>query len=398
MNNILEKINRVWDKKLTRREFINKCLKAGLLFGAASSLFDIFSRYKAYAAIGEKRGLHEALYYEKIGDEAVKCLLCPNQCVLSDGQRGFCRVREPVKGKLYTLVYELVCAQHVDPIEKKPLFHVLPGSTSYSIATSGCNSRCKYCQNWTISQKPPEETFNERLTCESLVRAAAANGCDSISYTYTDPIVFYEYVLAASKAARNAGILNVAVTGGKINPEPLRELCGFIDAAHIDFKGFNDRFLNEVCAQRLDTITETIKIMKNAGVWIELVNLIVPTLNDDMGDLRKMVKWIRSNVGPDVPLHFSRFWPQYKLRSLYPTPVETLKQARDIALEEGINYVYIGNVPELEEENTICPSCKKAVIKRAGYSVRENNLEKGKCRFCGQVIPGIWEKPGRKII
>ncbi|MGB3082297.1 MAG: AmmeMemoRadiSam system radical SAM enzyme [Candidatus Omnitrophota bacterium] len=388
---ILEKLDNIWQKKFTRRDFLKKCLTAGLGMGASLYLFGLFSKYKAYAAIGEKRGMREALFYEKMGGDAVRCLLCPNQCMLSNGQRGFCRVREPVDGKLYTLVYELVCSVHVDPIEKKPLYHMLPGSKSFSVATAGCNSRCKNCQNWTISQRPPEETTNRFLSSGNLVARASANGCASIAYTYTEPIIFYEYMMEASRLAKEKGIYNVMVTGGKINPEPARELGKYVDAANFDLKGFDKKFLRENCAQDLDKILQALTIMKQEGIWVEVTNLIVPTLNDNMNDIRRMVKWLKSNLGPDTPLHFSRFWPQYKLRSLYPTPVETLKRARDIAREEGIHYVYIGNVPEIGVESTVCPKCKKVVIKRLGYSVLENNVVDGKCKFCGNKIPGIWK-------
>ena len=389
--NILQKLENIWHEELTRRDFLRKCLAAGLGLGVSLYFFDVASRFKAYAAIGEKRGMREALFYEKMGSDAVRCTLCPNNCVLSNGQRGFCRVREPVDGKLYTLVYELVCAVHVDPIEKKPLFHVLPGSKSFSVATAGCNSRCKFCQNWTISQRSPEETNNQRLTCSNLVSSAKANGCRSIAYTYTEPFAFYEYMYDASRVARENGVLNIAVTGSKLNPEPLKKACKVLDAANIDFKAFDDKYLREVCAQQLDNVLRTIKIMKEEGVWIELTNLIVPTLNDDMDMIRRMVGWILDNLGPDVPIHFSRFWPQYKLRSLYPTPVETLKAAREIALKAGVHFAYIGNVPEIGSESTSCPKCGKVVIKRVGYSVLKNNVTDGKCAFCGEKIPGIWK-------
>ena len=388
----LDRLSEVLAQKISRREFIKGCLAAGIAVGASTYLFDALSKYKAYAAIGEKRGMHEALFYEKIDDKTVRCQLCFNRCTLTNGQRGFCRVREPVDGKLYSLVYELVCSTHVDPIEKKPMFHMLPGSKAFSIATAGCNSRCKYCQNWTISQKSPEEVRNQRLSNQDLVSSTIANGCRSIAYTYTEPIIFYEYVLAASGLAHKNGIYNIMVTGGKINPEPLKRICSVVDAANIDLKGFDDKYLKEVCAQKLDNILETIMIMKKEGVWIELTNLIVPTLNDNMADIRKMVKWVKANVGPDVPIHFSRFWPQYKLRSLYPTPVETLKEARSIALEEGLHYAYIGNVPEIGGESTTCPHCGKVVIKRQGYKVLDNNVSaEGKCKFCGGTIAGIWQ-------
>jgi len=387
---VLKKIEEIWKKRLTRREFIRRCVAIGVGAGTSLYFFDVISRYKAYASIGEKRGMHEALFYEKIGEDVVRCLLCPNQCTLSDGQRGFCRVREPVQGKLYTLVYELICSAHIDPIEKKPLYHVLPGSRAFSIATAGCNSRCKFCQNWTISQRKPEELTNERLSCDNLVDSALRNGCRSIAYTYTEPVIFYEYVLDGSKKAKENGLLNILVTGGKINPAPLKKMCNVADAANVDLKAFDDNYMRDVCAQKLDNILRTLTIMKAEGMWVEITNLIVPTLNDDMTKIRKMAKWIKKNLGPEVPLHFSRFWPQYKLRTLYPTPVETLKKAREIALEEGLYYVYIGNVPEISASDTKCPSCGKVVIARRGYRVFENNVESGKCKFCSQKIAGIF--------
>ena len=387
---MLDKLNAIWEKRFTRKDFLKACLKAGISAGTSLYIADVFSRYKSFAAIGEKRGMKEAMYYEKWGDDAVKCLLCPTGCMLTTGQRGFCRVREPVDGKLYSLVYELVCAIHIDPIEKKPMYHMLPGSRSLSIATAGCNSRCKYCQNWTISQKTPEETTNKRVSCQNLTASALKNNCATIAYTYTEPIVFYEYMVDAAKIAKKNGIRNVMVTGGKINPEPMKEASKHVHAANIDLKGFNKDYLREVCAQDLDNILKALVTMKDNGMWIELTNLIVPTLNDNMDEIRRMTVWIKNTLGADTPLHFSRFWPQYKLRSLYPTPVETLQKAKDIAMEEGLNYVYVGNVPGLDASDTICPNCKKIVIKRAGFFVRENNLFEGCCKFCGQKIAGIW--------
>lgn len=390
--NILDKLGRIWHKKLTRRDFLKKSVAAGVGLGASLWYFDLLSKYKAFAAIGEKRGMHEAYFYEKVGDDAVRCLLCSNQCMLTDGQRGFCRVREPVKGKLYSLVYELICSAHIDPIEKKPMFHMLPGSKAFSIATAGCNSRCKYCQNWTISQRSPEEVTNQRLSTPNLVSSAITNGCRSIAYTYTEPIIFYEYVLDAAKLAKENGIYNIAVTGAKINSEPLRKWCKYVDAANVDLKGFDEKYLRDICAQKLTDTLNTLTIMKEEGTWVEITNLIVPTLNDNMDDIRRMVKWVKNNLGADVPMHFSRFWPQYKLRSLYPTPVETLQKAREIALSEGLHYVYIGNVPEIGTESTVCPKCKNVVIKRIGYRVLENNVSSsGICKFCGNKIAGIWK-------
>jgi len=387
---ILGKLCGIWNKEFTRKDFLRKCAVAGICVGTSSFAFDLFSKYKAYASIDEKRGMKEALYYEKWGGGTVKCLLCPMGCVLSTGQRGFCRVREPVDGKLYTLVYELVCSLHIDPIEKKPVFHMLPASKALSVATAGCNSRCKFCQNWTISQKPPEETANRVVTARGLVESAKNNGCASIAYTYSEPVVFYEYMLASAELARKAGIKNIMVTGGKINKEPLENAARYIDVANVDLKGFDKKYMREVCAQDLDNILAALTTMRKSGMWIELTNLIVPTLNDNMEDIRRMSAWIRDNLGEDTPLHFSRFWPQYKLRSLYPTPVETLMAAREVALKEGLRYVYTGNIPGMGVENTICPGCGETVIKREGYAVMENNIAGGKCKFCGRNIAGIW--------
>lgn len=323
-------------------------------------------------------------------NDFVKCQLCPRGCVLQEGMRGNCLVRMNIGGKLHTLVYGNPCAVHIDPIEKKPVYHMLPGSTAFSIATAGCNLHCKYCQNWEISQVPPEETKNLDMPPEKVVEYAIQGGCRSIAYTYSEPVVFYEYMLDTSKLARKKGIRNIMVTNGYINPEPFKELCKWIDAAHIDFKGFTEEYYQEVCGGSLQPVLNTIKIAKEEGVWIDLINLIVPTLNDDMAKIEEMCIWIRDNVGKDVPLHFSRFYPMYKLKNLPLTPQETLEEARNVAMKAGLNYVYIGNIPGHPGESTYCPNCKRIVIGRIGYFIKENNLSDGKCKFCGYKIPGIW--------
>jgi pyruvate formate lyase activating enzyme len=363
-------------------------LAAGLSIPAALSGRRRLDR--AEAAAGEA-GLHEAMFYSNVDEGTVRCELCPQGCLLENGRRGFCRVRECRDGKLYSLVYGLVCAEHVDPIEKKPLYHMLPSSRSYSIATAGCNSRCKFCQNWQISQVGPEETINKKLAPAEAVENAIRSGSKTIAYTYTDPNVFYEYGLDTARLARQRGIRNVWVTGGLINPEPLRELSKYVEAAHIDFKAFDDGYLKEICAQNLKTVTDTIRIAKEQGMWIEIINLIVPTLNDDLGKIREMAVWIRDNVGKDVPLHFSRFYPMYKLQNLPPTPVATLESARKTALDAGLEYVYIGNIPDHEGNNTYCPQCKKLIIERKGYLVTRLDMSGPRCRHCGHAIPGIWQ-------
>ncbi len=366
----------------SRREF----LKSGLAFMFGAGLLP-----KNAFAKNITPPLHEAMFYKNLDKETVRCELCPHSCVLGEGGRGFCRARECRGGKLYSLVYELPCSIHVDPIEKKPMFHMLPASKSFSIATAGCNSRCKYCQNWQISQARPEETVNIKMTKEQVVAKAIETGCRSIAYTYSEPNIFYEYGLDTARLANTKGIKNIWITGGMISPGPLKELSRYVEAANIDFKAYDDNFLRKICAQNLKTITETVKISKENGMWIEITNLIVPTLNDNPAKIRELALWIKNNVGRDVPLHFSRFWPIYKLKNLPPTPVATLENAREIALEAGLEYVYIGNLPGHEGNNTYCPSCKSLVIGRRGYLITAINMSGSKCKSCGHEIPGIWQ-------
>lgn len=320
-----------------------------------------------------------------------QCELCPRGCVLEEGQRGNCRVRTNRDGKIVTLVYGKPCAVHVDPIEKKPLYHFYPASKAFSIGTAGCNLHCKYCQNWDISQFEPERTNNIDLPPEEAVRQALYHGCRSIAYTYNDPVVFFEYACDTAKAGHKAGIKSVAITAAYINPKPLAELCSVMDAIKIDFKAITEEFYNSVCFGRMQPVLDNIKAIKQRGVWLELVNLIVPTLNDKRDEISRLVDWVLDNLGAEVPLHFSRFWPQYQLRNLPPTPIETLDSAWQIAKKKGVQYAYIGNIPEHDGNNTYCPKCGKMLIRRLGYDVLENNITKGKCEFCGKGIPGIWE-------
>jgi pyruvate formate lyase activating enzyme len=278
----------------------------------------------------------------------------------------------------------------VDPVEKKPFYHLLPASTSFSIATAGCNFRCKFCQNWEISQVPPEDTYNYELPPERVVELARKAGSRSIAYTYVEPTIFYEYMLDTAKLARKEGILNVCHSNGFINPVPLKELCKFLDAANVDLKGFTEDFYGGMAQGRLAPVLQTLKTLKSEGVHVEITNLVIPTQNDNPESVRKMCAWIKDELGADTPIHFSRFYPLYKLRNLPPTPVATLERNRKIALEVGLEHAYIGNVPGHEGEKTYCPRCKKMVIFRQGYSIGEVNLNKGKCKFCGKPISGIW--------
>jgi len=320
----------------------------------------------------------------------VRCNLCPNYCIIAEGERGDCRVRENRGGRLYSMVYGNPCAVHLDPIEKKPFYHYLPTAGAFSIATAGCNLSCLYCQNWSISQVPPEETHNVDLPPESVVAAARASEAPVIAFTYSEPIVFYEYMLAIAKLARQAGLRSVVVSAGFINQEPLRELCRAVDAIKIDLKGYDEGFYREVCGGELHSVLATIQTIYESGAHLELVNLVVPTLNDDLDQLRQLARWVARDLSPDVPLHFSRFHPMYKLANLPPTPVETLDRAREAAMEEGVRFVYVGNVPGNPGNNTYCPACGRAVIVREGFTVTEYHLVDGRCAYCGQLIPGVW--------
>jgi pyruvate formate lyase activating enzyme len=320
----------------------------------------------------------------------VQCVLCPRRCMIADGERGDCRVRENRAGRLYSIVYGNPCAVHVDPIEKKPFFHFLPTAPAFSLATAGCSLRCLYCQNWTISQVPPEETQNNDLPPEQVVRAAQAYQAPVIAYTYSEPTVFYEYVLATARLARQAGLWNVVISSGYINPEPLQELCAAADAIKIDLKGYDEGFYREVCDGELGPVLQAIRAIYESGVHLEIVNLVVPSLNDSLEQLRGLAGWVARDLSPDIPLHFSRFHPEYKLTNLPPTPVERLDQARQIALEEGVRFVYIGNVPGHAGNHTYCPACGRILIERQGFAVTDYHVQAGACAYCGAPIPGVW--------
>jgi len=383
--------------RLSRREFLATCGQ-GLFYLAFSASPFALSRevYPSEQTRLERAwGLVETKlspYFQSLGEKEVRCLLCPRECVISAGERGYCEVRENKAGKLYSLVYGNPCAVHIDPIEKKPFFHVLPGTPSFSIATAGCNFDCKFCQNWEISQEVPEKTLNFRLPPAQVVELAQENRCLSIASTYVEPTIFFEYMYDISVAAKEKGILSVYHSNGYINPRPLADLSPYLGAACIDLKGFTDGFYQEMTEGTLQPVLRTIKTLRQQGVHVELVNLIIPTKNDDLQVVKQMCQWIKEEVGPDVPLHFSRFYPLYKLRNLPPTPVKTLEGARETALAVGLEYVYIGNVPGHEGENTYCPRCKKVLIARRGYYILANHVIKGRCKYCGKDIPGIWQK------
>lgn len=337
------------------------------------------------------RSLHPARWWE-IKGSGVRCQLCPFGCFLPEGGRGRCRVRTNLGNELFTLVYAYPVALHIDPIEKKPVYHLLPGSGAFSLATAGCNLRCKFCQNWTISQVYPEEIKGQTLTPQDIVKQAKESGCRSIAYTYTEPIIFYEYVHETASLARQNSLYNVLVSAGYINREPLKELAPLFDIIKIDLKGFNPHFYRQIVGGELKYVLDTLVTIRESGVLTEVVNLVVPTLNDNPEEIRAMCRWLKTNLGADTPLFFSRFTPQYRLSNLPPTPLLTLERARETALEEGLNFVYLGNVPGHPGENTYCPECHKLLIHRYGYAVLEYHLQNNRCAYCGRTIPGIWYK------
>ena len=337
-----------------------------------------------------------ASYWTKKEGTTVQCQNCPHQCVLKDGERGFCRVRENRNGKLYTLSYGNPCAVHIDPIEKKPLYHFLPGTFAYSIATAGCNFRCKHCQNYQISQVAPEETKNYKLPPESLVDQVIyykrKYDISSIAYTYTEPSVFIEYMIDSSKLAKNKGIKNVYHSNGYLNKKPLMDLIPFLDGANVDLKFFKEDSYREIAAGSLNPVLDTLKELKSHGVWVEITYLVIPTINDGEGEIKQMIDWVLANLGDEVPIHFSRFYPTYKLENLPGTPLEKVEKARNLALESGSKYSFVGNVPSGHPgENTYCPGCGKLLIKRRGFYILENNIKKDRCPGCGEKIAGVWQ-------
>lgn len=331
-----------------------------------------------------------ARYQEELPDGKVRCLLCPHECVIQNGKYGNCRTRFNREGTLYSIAYGNPCSISIDPIEKKPLFHFYPGTEIFSIATAGCNFHCKNCQNWQISQSSPNGLEHYDMMPKDIVNKVIRQGCGSIAFTYTEPTVFYEYMLDIAKEARKKGIKNAIVSNGYINAEPLNELCEYIDAANIDLKCFDDGVYRRLIGGTLNPVLETLMILKEKNVWLEITTLLVPGYSDEPDMIKAMCGWLVENGFADTPLHFSRFFPTYKLSDLQPTSRKSLIQAGEIAKEAGISFVYIGNIPELHGENTYCPECKSLLIERTGFYVKKNILNDGKCPKCGKHIPGVW--------
>ena len=390
-------MEKFFKKYISRRNF----LKQGFLFlfclGSLLGLVNLLTKKggaeeDGVSKVTLKIPSREAMFYQKLDDNWVQCRICFRKCSIPEGGVGMCRVRENRRGTLYSLVHSLPSAVHIDPIEKEPQLHNLPGTNILCIGTVGCNFKCKQCQNWHLSQGSPGDLRTYYFPPEDVVKFALKKKIPTISFTYNDPIVFYEYVYDVAVEAKKKGLNILWHSNGSLEEEPLRELLKYTDAVTIDLKGFTEKIYSEIYSAELKPVLRTLKIIKEENVWLEIVNLIIPTINDDKDDIKKMCEWIKENLGADVPVHFSRFSPQYKLTHLPRTPVATLEMAHRIAKDVGLKYATVGNVPGHRYNSTFCPGCEKRLIHRVHFQVLENNIKDGKCKFCGYEIQGIWEK------
>jgi len=370
---------------LSKRDFLKKSftLSAGLMCMPCRSLFP--------ERLIEENGIYRRLaMFQEETARGIMCRICPNECVLNEGELSKCNNRRVHNSKLFTMAYGNPCSVNVDPVEKKPLYHFFPGSKAFSIATAGCNLVCLNCQNWTISQTSPDKTRNLDLMPKAVVEECLKNNCRSIAYTYSEPVTFYEYVFETATLARNSGIKNIFKSNGYINPEPLKKLCSVLDAANIDLKAFNESSYLKLTGGKLQPVLDSLKVFRDSEVWLEITNLVIPDWTDNLDEIGKMCKWLGENGFRNTPLHFSRFYPMHKLEQLPPTPVEFLESAYKLATGEGLKYVYTGNVPGKEISDTKCPSCNSVAVARQGYRIAANNIAGGKCSKCGTKIEGVW--------
>ena len=336
-------------------------------------------------------GLQEALFYQVLDSLKVQCQMCFRQCVIAEGERGFCESRENIDGKLYALTYGRPAAVHIDPVEKIPLSHFRPGTDALAVGTATCNFRCLNCINWQFAWKAPEEVEQLSMTPEQVVKTAREHGLEVICFTYNEPTTCYEYMLDVFKLAKEEGLRTVFHTCGSMNIEPFEALAPYVDAVVVDLKGFDEEFYKENCGAELQPVLDYLKAVKKSGIWLEVVNLVIPGKNDNADTIQQMCQWYVENLGPDTPLQFSRFFPTHRLSNLPPTPVMTLEEACAIATQAGIRYVYIGNVPGNEKTNTYCPQCGQLLVERVGLSIRTFDIEDGSCKHCGAPIAGLWQ-------
>ncbi|HOT98436.1 MAG TPA: AmmeMemoRadiSam system radical SAM enzyme [bacterium] len=369
---------------ITRRAFVGSMAGAGcwLLTGRSSTAG------ARPATVPE--ALVEARYYKKLPNRKIQCTLCPRGCLIDDLERGYCGVRENRSGTYYSLVYGRPCSIHVDPIEKKPFFHFLPARKALSLATAGCNVFCKFCQNWEISQSRPEQVESVSMPPDQVATLAVRQNCPVLAFTYNEPVVFAEYMSDIARAAGQHSLRSVMISNGYIQKEPMLDLCKILAAVKIDLKAFSERFYRELVDGQLQPVLDTLILLRQQKIWFEVVYLVLPGENDAPEEIAALCRWMIAQLGPDVPLHFTRFYPQYRMTNLPPTPIKTLQQVRNIALEAGVHFVYTGNVPGDAGENTYCPGCGKLLIGRMGYTVTENHLKSGNCPGCGRSIPGVW--------
>ena len=388
MNDIIEY------RKLNKRQFLKFCSLgiAGICVGVNnidSIAGVVYKKLDPVKGDDLWKWSKEAMFYEKTST-GLYCQKCPNECSLEEGESGKCRNRINYKGKMYSIAYGNPCAVHIDPIEKKPLFHFLPTAKAFSIACAGCNLACLNCQNWEISQVSPRETQNYDLMPERVVELAKQNNCETIAFTYSEPNTFYEYAMDTAKIALQNGVRTVWKSSGYIYEKPIRLMAKYLNAANIDLKSFDDGIYQKLNGARLEPVLKTLKVLKEENVWLEITNLVIPTWTDNLDMIKKMCDWLVKNNLNECPLHFSRFSPLYKLTQLPVTPVSTLEKAREIAINAGMKFVYIGNVPGHLAENTYCPKCGKMLIERRGFSILNNFIIKDKCKFCSENIPGVW--------
>lgn len=332
----------------------------------------------------------QSLYQQPEKGNNVHCQLCPHHCVIREGMTGICKTRVNKQGVLYSMAYGNPCSVCIDPIEKKPLFHYLPGERIFSLATPGCNLHCLNCQNWEISQVSPEKINRYDLMPAEVVQQAMGHHCHLIAFTYTEPTVYYEYMFDIAQLAHKKGMKCVLISNGYINPQPLLDLCPWLDAANIDLKCFDEAIYRSLCGGSLQPVLHTLKTLKEQGVWLEITNLIIPGYTDDMEMIQAMCQWLVENGFQDTPLHFSRFFPTYKLSQVNPTPKATLIEAEEVAKKAGISYVYIGNLADTGYEHTCCPHCHRTVVERDGFQIIHNRVTDGQCSFCGTPLPGVW--------
>jgi len=380
--------------KVNRRSFLKcrGCSTAAILSSQTDLLPEIVGGIQNACAFDYTKELSsvEARHYRKLETGGIECDLCPRHCRITDMERGYCGVRENRSDIYYTLVYGLPCAINIDPIEKKPLFHFYPGTSAFSLATAGCNVNCKFCQNWDISQSRPEQTNNIALPPNEAVNICLQRKVPTIAYTYSEPVIFYEYMYDTAKLGHEKAVKSVMITGGYIEEKPYADLLPHLDAVKIDLKSIREDYYKDIVRGELKPVLDRLIQTKKAGVWLEIVFLVVPTLNDSDNEFKELARWIRKYLGTDTPVHYSRFHPQYLLRNLPPTPEKTLQKAYDISRAEGLEYVYLGNLSGHPAESTYCPGCGEVLIERKGYNIYQYKLDGNHCRTCNREIPGLF--------